>query len=190
MPVGKLWFQPPRIPRNLTSNSLAGAGTLVLEWTRLSDKTGRSEFAELAQAGEAALLDGPGAAVEDDLWPGMRGTHLDVRNGSFVDAAGGWGGSSDSYYEYLLKMYLYDRERFPRYRNEWIKAADSSIEFLASHPASRPDMTFLATYQDRDHLLYESGHCAFRPLRLRRPIPTNLLSQWPASTAATSSWAD
>lgn len=169
LPVGKLWFSPPRIPANLTSNSLAGAGSLVLEWTRLSDKTGNGTFAALAQAAQAVLLDGPGAAaVEAKLWPGLRGTNLDVRDGTFVDANGGWSGSSDSYYEYLLKMYLYDRDRFPRYRDEWIKAADSSIAFLASHPSSRPDMTFLATYDDRDHLTYQSGHCASRP---SAPLP-------------------
>lgn len=41
----------------------------------------------------------------------------------------------------------------------WILAADSSIEHLASHPSSRPDLTFLAEF-DGTSLVNKSQHLA------------------------------
>jgi mannosyl-oligosaccharide alpha-1,2-mannosidase len=39
------------------TNSLANIGTLVLEWTHLSDLTGNETYGQLAQTGESYLLD-------------------------------------------------------------------------------------------------------------------------------------
>lgn len=72
------------------------------------------------------------------------GTNVDLKTGLFQDASGGWVGGDDSFYEYLIKMYVYDSARYSNYKDHWILAADSSIAYLASHPSTRPDVTFLA----------------------------------------------
>ncbi|KAK7942760.1 uncharacterized protein PG986_011873 [Apiospora aurea] len=159
VPINDLLFeQPPRPDSSVTTNGLATIGTLVLEWTRLSDKTGKPEYADLSQKAESYLLNPKPASGEP--WPGLLGTNVNVSNGNFVDSSGGWNGGTDSYYEYLIKMYLYDTSRFASYRDSWIEAADSSIKYLASKPSTRPDMTFLAAYNGRDDLSYRSGHLA------------------------------
>jgi mannosyl-oligosaccharide alpha-1,2-mannosidase len=56
-------------------------------------------------------------------------------------------------------MYVYDTSRFAKYKDRWIKAADSTIKHLASHPSSRPDLTYLAQYSNRT-LQFDSGHLA------------------------------
>jgi mannosyl-oligosaccharide alpha-1,2-mannosidase len=56
-------------------------------------------------------------------------------------------------------MFVYDNSRFMIYRDRWIAAADSSITHLASHPASRPDLTFLAHFEGQT-IQEESGHLA------------------------------
>jgi mannosyl-oligosaccharide alpha-1,2-mannosidase len=43
--------------------------------------------------------------------------------------------------------------------HSWILAADSTIANLASHPSSRPDLTYLASY-NHTSLILESGHLA------------------------------
>lgn len=43
--------------------------------------------------------------------------------------------------------------------HSWILAADSSIEHLASHPSSRPDLTYLAGFNNTT-LTLSSGHLA------------------------------
>lgn len=43
--------------------------------------------------------------------------------------------------------------------HSWVLAADSTIEHLASHPSSRPDLTYLAGF-NHTALTLESGHLA------------------------------
>lgn len=128
----------------LTYNSLAGMGTLTLEWTRLSDLTGDPEYARLSQKAQEYLLHPQPASSEP--FPGLVGSNIDIATGNFTDAVISWNGGADSFYEYLIKMYVYDPRRFGLYKERWVAAAYSTIEHLQSHPSSRPDLTFLASY--------------------------------------------
>jgi mannosyl-oligosaccharide alpha-1,2-mannosidase len=56
-------------------------------------------------------------------------------------------------------MYVYDPVRFSTYKDRWTLAADSTIAHLASHPSSRPDLTYLAAYNSKT-LSLGSGHLA------------------------------
>ncbi|KAI9876101.1 MAG: maturation of Asn-linked oligosaccharides protein [Pleopsidium flavum] len=139
-----------------TSNGLATIGTLVLEWTHLSDLTGDPEYAQLTQKAESYLLN-PQNPDLGEPFPGLLGTNVDINTGNFIDNRGGWSGGDDSFYEYLLKMYVYDSSRFGAYKDRWITAADSTIAHLTSHPSSRPDLTFLAEYTGTT-LIFECQH--------------------------------
>lgn len=147
-------------------------------------------------------------------FPGLLGTDVNITTGLFIDGDGGWVGGDDSFYEYLIKMYLYDPVRFGEYKQRWILAVESSIKYLASHPTTRPDLTFLAIYNNQT-LQFISEHCKFvTPLHsacgctltATQPYPfsaetphendhvagptlTGLEKQWPALMAATSSSA-
>ncbi|PVH93200.1 glycoside hydrolase family 47 protein [Periconia macrospinosa] len=129
-------------------NGLATTGTLVLEWVRLSDLSGNKTYAELTEKAESYLLNPQPASSEP--WPGLVGTNIDPTTGKFLDASGGWVGGTDSFYEYLIKMYVYDPERYAQYKERWVLAVDSTIEHLTSHPASRPDLTFVAMYNGQN----------------------------------------
>ena len=139
------------------TNGLATIGTLVLEWTHLSDLTGDPSYGELAQKGESYLLNPMPASSEP--FPGLVGTDVSIANGTFLDADGGWTGGRDSFYEYLIKFFVYDQSRFGEYRDRWVLAADSTIANLTSHPSSRPDLTFVAEYSGTD-LVFNSEHLA------------------------------
>ncbi|KAE9990753.1 hypothetical protein EG327_000986 [Venturia inaequalis] len=145
--------------RSGQNTGLAVAGTLVLEWTRLSDITGDPIYAKLVQRAEEYLLRPKFQPPFEEPFPGMLGSEIDIETGKFLDASGGWVGGTDSYYEYLIKMFAYDSRRFSEYRDRWIAAADSSIKYLASNPSSRPDLTFLAAY-DGKVPVYISQHLA------------------------------
>lgn len=160
IPSNNLYFST-RTTDGSTTNGLATIGSLVLEWTHLSDLSGNSTYGALAQKGESYLLNPQPASSEP--FPGLVGTNVDINNGSFLDASGGWQGGDDSFYEYLLKMYVYSPSRFGAYKDRWVLAADSSIAYLASHPSPRPDLTFLAEYDgttlidDGEHLTCFDG---------------------------------
>ncbi|KAH8593366.1 glycoside hydrolase [Bisporella sp. PMI_857] len=156
VPNNDIYFNPPRTNGG-TTNGLATIGTLVLEWTRLSDITGNETYGDLTQKAES-YLNSP-KPPSSEPFPGLVGSRININTGRFEDSQGGWVGGTDSYYEYLIKMYVYDTTRFAAYKDRWILAADSSIKYLASHPASRPDVTFLAMYNGRQKIFY-SQHLA------------------------------
>ncbi|OTA59704.1 glycoside hydrolase family 47 protein [Hypoxylon sp. EC38] len=142
-----------------TTNGIATIGTLVLEWTHLSDITGDDKYAQLTQKAEEYLLNVRNPDVGEP-YPGLIGTDVNIADGTFADSSGGWNGGTDSFYEYLIKMYVYDQDRFSAYKDRWVAAVDSSIQYLASHPSSRPDITFLAAYNGRNQLSFVSTHLA------------------------------
>lgn len=139
-------------------NGLATVGTLIMEWVRLTDLTGNTTYAELVERAETYLLAPSPASSEP--FPGLLGTDIDPQTGQFLDARGGWIGGDDSFYEYLLKMYIYNPARYGVLRDRWIAAADSTITYLTSHPVTRPDLTFVATYNGTTrHLVSEHLAC-------------------------------
>ncbi|KAG5925487.1 hypothetical protein E4U42_004249 [Claviceps africana] len=147
IPVSTVFFNPTRrASHEDDTNGPAGFGTLVLEWTRLSDLTGNKKYAELAQRAQKYLMEPTGVP---QAFPGLVGLTVNITTGKFQDNVGSWGGGIDSYYEYLIKMYLYDPVEFAHYKDQWVIAADSSIKYLTSHPTSRTNLTFLAVYKDK-----------------------------------------
>lgn len=129
-----------------TTNSLAQIGTLVLEWTHLSDLTGDDQYAQLSQKAESYLLNPQPASGQP--FPGLVGSNINISNGEFTDGYVSWNGGDDSFYEYLIKMYVYDPNRFSEYKDRWVLAAQSTIKHLQSHPQSRPDLTWLSSYNN------------------------------------------
>lgn len=124
---------------------------------KLSDLTKDPKYAQLGQQAENVLLDPQPKTAEP--FPGLVGTVVDVRTGLFEPGIASWGGSSDSFYEYLLKTYMYDTGTFSRYKERWIQAAESTIKHLASSPAGHPDITFLGQHDGEiGELVPISGH--------------------------------
>lgn len=158
---------PTGVPYNLLNfstrepiiepNGLATVGTLILEWTRLSDLSGDESYATLAARAESYLLTPKPAAAQP--FPGLLGMHIEPTTGRFLDAYGGWIGGADSYYEYLIKMWVYSPSRFAGLKDSWIAAADSTMTYLASHPLTRPELTFAAAYNGTQ-LVLSSQHLA------------------------------
>lgn len=167
VPEGVIFLNPERRHKGSEINSIAGIGTLVLEWTRLSDLTGNDTYAQLVKKSESYLVDPTGVP---EAFPGLVGWNVRLETGEFVDNEGGWGAGTDSFYEYLIKMYLYDPEEFAGYKDRWVLAADSTMEHLASHPTSREDLTFLLQFQGKN-LRPSSGHRKLIALPSFSPFP-------------------
>ena len=133
IPSNNLFFTN-RTTDGSTTNGLATIGTLCLEWQRLSDLTSDPSYGDLAQKAETYLLNP--MPVANEPFPGLVGSTVSISNGVFTDATGGWNGGDDSFYEYLIKMYVYDSSRYSNYSDRWIMAADSTIKYLTSNRKS------------------------------------------------------
>ncbi|KAF2798074.1 glycoside hydrolase family 47 protein [Melanomma pulvis-pyrius CBS 109.77] len=130
-----------RKPDGTRTAGLAELGTLVLEWQRLSDLTGNPEYGDLAQNAQSYWFN-----PSSEVWPGLTGGNFSVETGEIIDEYGGWTSGNDSAYEYLIKMYVYDPERYANYSARFMAAADSTIAHLLSHPSSRPDLTMAGSF--------------------------------------------
>jgi mannosyl-oligosaccharide alpha-1,2-mannosidase len=155
IPENLLHFDGIHIVERRNVSSIADVGTLILEWTRLSDLLHDPKYTKLAQKAEDYTFDPQPAFGEP--FPGLIMDQMNTTTGESIQSDGGWGGSSDSYYEYLLKAFIYNETRFSQYKVRWILAANSTMKHLASHPSSRPDLTFLSRYRG-PNLTYLSGH--------------------------------
>lgn len=140
VPYNDLVF--PNTAYDSQSNGLATVGTLVLEWTRLSDLTRNPEYGALAQKAEDFLLDPKPA--KNQPFPGLMGTQISIQNGEIMTNSGSWSGGDDSFYEYLIKMFVYDPVRFKKYGERFVLAADSAMKYLRSEP--KQGTVFLAAF--------------------------------------------
>ncbi|CAM9975227.1 unnamed protein product, partial [Heterosigma akashiwo] len=86
--------------------STAGGGSLSLELAVLSALTGDPRFGDAAARAVRALFDRRSKL-------GLLGKHIDVRTGRWTEGLSGIGSNSDSFYEYLIKMYcMFGEEEF------------------------------------------------------------------------------
>ncbi|KAL3962698.1 hypothetical protein ACCO45_004221 [Purpureocillium lilacinum] len=168
VPQPTVYLNPTRRHGNSSSNNIAEVGTLILEWTRLSDLSGDGKYAQLAEKAESYLLRPTGSP---EAFPGMVGGDVSIADGKFINSDGGWSGGTDSFYEYLIKMYQYDPAKYGEYKDRWVLAADSTIKYLASHPTSRKDLTFLSQYSGQKTIpvsTHRNGQLRGRQLHPRR----------------------
>jgi mannosyl-oligosaccharide alpha-1,2-mannosidase len=115
--------------------------------TCATDQGTSNTLAGAAQKAESYLLDP--SPKENEPFPGLLGAYVQVADGWFVSAKGGWGSLSDSYYEYLIKAYVYDPKIYARYLERWLLAADSTMRLVASKPFGRANEVFLPFWEDQ-----------------------------------------
>ncbi|TYZ61789.1 hypothetical protein PybrP1_004787 [[Pythium] brassicae (nom. inval.)] len=88
------------VPRGETPiASTAGAGSLSMEFTMLSVLTREPKYANAARGAVRALFERRSSL-------GLLGKHIDTRSGEWTESVSGPGSNSDSFYEYLFKMYM------------------------------------------------------------------------------------
>ncbi|CAF9908998.1 maturation of Asn-linked oligosaccharides protein [Imshaugia aleurites] len=101
IPANNLYITNHTTDRS-TTNGLADFETLCLEWQYSSDLTGDPSYGDLAQKAEAYLLS-PLKAFNEPF-PGLVSTNVNISNGAFWDATGGWNSGDHSFYEYLITI--------------------------------------------------------------------------------------
>ncbi|CAM9739383.1 unnamed protein product [Scytosiphon promiscuus] len=101
-----------------TISSLAGAGSLTMEFSVLSALTGDGVFAEAAEGAVKALFNHRTAGL------GLLGKHIDSKTGVWTEPESGIGTNGDSFFEYLIKMYVLwgDLEYFDMFMQCYVSA--------------------------------------------------------------------
>jgi mannosyl-oligosaccharide alpha-1,2-mannosidase len=131
VPWKTLWIEKQESNGN-TANSAVAVGSLILEWTRLAQLTGKSEYRIMVEEAMKPLLHPQPSWTES--FPGIVGNWVDVLSGEFTDDWGSWGPGGDSFYEYLIKMFAYDQTNYGFNKERWVTAADSVMEYMVETP--------------------------------------------------------
>eukprot|EP00887_Chlorella_sp_A99_P003907 scaffold11.g3907.t1 len=133
---------------NLRSSTLAEFGTHQLEFWQLSALTGDRTYAEKAEATIRRLHEG---------WPrqGLMPLFISPLTGNFTARKVSLGALGDSYYEYLLKMWLLKGKKDNMYRTMWEAAMDEMIARLVF--TSSEGLTYIAEF-DRLVVKHKMDH--------------------------------
>ncbi|KIJ61540.1 glycoside hydrolase family 47 protein [Hydnomerulius pinastri MD-312] len=134
-----------------TSN-IAEAGTLTLEWNRLSLYTGNDTYRQLAEKAVQYMINMPSPL------PGMPAQGIDPATGNAVGGYVTWGGGSDSYFEYLIK-YPRLTNTDDNYADAWQTAVDTSMKELL-RTSTVDNWLYLADYDDDKKIRHVGSHLA------------------------------
>ncbi|KAL3145318.1 hypothetical protein ABBQ38_001578 [Trebouxia sp. C0009 RCD-2024] len=133
------------------SSTLSEFGSEQLEFAKLSMHSGNSSYADKAESVIRYLY-------EQHPDKGLMPLYLNPKTGRFTTTKLSLGALGDSYYEYLLKMWLL-KGRTPAddmYRSMWERAMDEMIEKLVF--TSIPDnLTYVAEF-DRKRVKHKMDH--------------------------------
>ncbi|KAF8194771.1 glycoside hydrolase family 47 protein [Mycena galopus ATCC 62051] len=135
------------------TNSIAGLGTLSLEWLALSHYTGNATYGNLAEGGVITVAELPSPL------PGLAGQTVDPTTSQFTDFYVTWGSGSDSYFEYLLKYARYTNNANNIFIDTWKTAVDSSIHTLLRN-STVGGHVYLADYDDQQLIRHVGSHLA------------------------------
>lgn len=95
------------------------------------------------------------------------GTEFDVDDGHMITFDGGWHAGVDSFLEYLIKTYYYKKTPITtQYKDFWLEAVQSTIQYIALEPYGWPDLTFISeldvngsiTWSEDDFTCFAGGN--------------------------------
>ncbi|KIK58077.1 glycoside hydrolase family 47 protein [Collybiopsis luxurians FD-317 M1] len=135
-------------------NNVAEAGTLDVEWSRLSLYTGNQTYTSLTEGSVRTIANQP----DPSGFPGFAPQLIDPSDNEFVDAFLTWGGGTDSYLEYLIKYARVTNTNDTLFADTWHAAVDSSIRNLLT-TSTVGNHTYLADW-DSGEVLLEGSHLA------------------------------
>ncbi|KAE9401839.1 glycoside hydrolase family 47 protein [Gymnopus androsaceus JB14] len=150
IPFGVIFFNNNSIVNDITN--VAEAGTLDLEWSRLSLYTGNQTYTDLTVGAVVTMANSPGP------FPGLIPQLIDPNDAEFVDDFITWGGGTDSYLEYLIKYARLSNTDDNLFADTWHAAVDSSIKVLM-RTSTVGNHTYLADW-NAGEILLEGSHLA------------------------------
>ncbi|CAG8584792.1 16528_t:CDS:10, partial [Acaulospora morrowiae] len=122
----------------LSPGILSQAGTLQLEFMKLAQLSGESEFFYKVQ-NITNVLDRAKKSIQ-----GLYPIQIDQDTGEFIGNHVSFGAQGDSFYEYLIKEYIYVGGAIDQYRRMYVESIDSMHEYLIEE----------CQVEDRSNLLF------------------------------------
>ncbi|KAJ3090308.1 hypothetical protein HK102_004163 [Quaeritorhiza haematococci] len=128
IPVNKVKLSNGEISKWTPTTALAEAGTLALEFQYLSDVTGDPKY------GDAALFAMDQIWAQDRPVKGLIPLDVNLQGMKSTSSKYGVAGAGDSYYEYLLKLWISTKET--RFRDMYLETADAISKHLVKRSSN------------------------------------------------------
>ncbi|KAJ1732816.1 hypothetical protein LPJ61_001875 [Coemansia biformis] len=116
---------------------IAEAGTVQLEYWKLSELTGDPVYHDTAQR-VVDILD-----RARKPYKGLYPIWVDISSGELVSGQITFGGMGDSWYEYLLKQYIYSRRAEDQYRRMYEESIDGMRAKMVRQSIYDPNMYYV-----------------------------------------------
>ncbi|KAJ1666220.1 hypothetical protein IW140_003208 [Coemansia sp. RSA 1813] len=116
---------------------LAEAGTVQLEYWKLSELTGDPKYHEAAQR-VVDILD-----QAEKPYPGLYPIWIDINSAKLVSGKITFGGQGDSWYEYMIKQYVFSRHSNDQYRRMYEESIDAMKEKMVQRSIYDPSMYYV-----------------------------------------------
>ncbi|KAJ2080179.1 hypothetical protein H4R24_003267 [Coemansia sp. RSA 988] len=116
---------------------IAEAGTVQLEYWKLSELTGNSIYHDTAQRA-VDVLD-----KARKPYKGLYPIWIDINSGKLVSGQITFGGRGDSWYEYMIKQYIYSRHSSDQYRRMYEESIDGMKAKMIGQSIYDPDMYYV-----------------------------------------------
>ncbi|KAJ2082276.1 Endoplasmic reticulum mannosyl-oligosaccharide 1,2-alpha-mannosidase [Coemansia sp. RSA 988] len=137
----------------ITDVCIAEAGSLQLEFAKLSELTGNPKYRTLADRASEALE--KAERQHQGLYPTFINVETGKYNTVFPYSAGA---RADSFYEYLLKQYILHGGREQKYKEQYITATEAIVDNLVRK--SHRGMTFIGSMSSTGEFYREMEHLA------------------------------
>ncbi|KAI0314997.1 seven-hairpin glycosidase [Amylostereum chailletii] len=143
------------------SSNIAEAGTLTMEWAKLSEYTGNDTYRQLAEGAARTFPIRAQNRIPDDP-SGFPAQGIDPATGEPVGGYVTWGGGSDSYLEYLIKYPRLTNTDDDFFVNTWTVAVETSVNTLAKalQRSTVGNFLYLADYDDNRQIRHTGSHLA------------------------------
>ncbi|PWN50588.1 seven-hairpin glycosidase [Violaceomyces palustris] len=143
LPFNTLHWNNDGQPDTNSKPGIAEAGTLLIEFDRLSKYTGDPKYLQYAEKAMKAIIN------SKPVFPGLYAQNYDASTNQASNDYVTWGGGSDSFFEYLVKYaYLVGSDSSQPYLPTWVDSVKSSIRNLITSPqgTDRKDLKYLTDY--------------------------------------------
>lgn len=100
--------------------------------------------------GFKALIGQP--ILHDRTIPGLFPDMVNTKQGGFFSKQGGYTKNTAPFYHGMIKLRNMDARRYKRTAELWVESVEDMMKHLTSHPTNHRNLTFLAGFQDVQHI--------------------------------------
>ncbi|ORZ21093.1 glycoside hydrolase [Absidia repens] len=142
------------------SSCLAEVGAMQLEFTRLSQITGDWKYHNIGQRVYNSL--DTMKLLHPGLYPHLINPETGAPASSFVT----WGGMGDSFYEYLIKQYIFSQSKDDHKKKMMTDSVDALKRYMMQSPKNHDDLLFISSLQEGIDLPVMDELACFAPSAL------------------------